>query len=74
MNFQFRLGIIFSYIIDSIYSKCSASDIGLSYRSDHSPVSIVLKKINQTRGRGTWKFNNSLLRDEEFVKKVKTRK
>jgi hypothetical protein len=27
--------------------------------------------LNQTRGRGTWKFNNSLLRDEEFVKKVK---
>jgi hypothetical protein len=25
----------------------------------------------QTRGRGTWKFNNSLLRDEEFAKKVK---
>ena len=48
-----------------------SSDIGLSYRSDHSPVSIVLKFLNQTRGRGTWKFNNSLLRDEEFVKKVK---
>jgi hypothetical protein len=46
-------------------------DIGLSYRSDHSPVSIVQKLLNQTRGRGTWKFNNSLLRDEEFVKKVK---
>jgi triosephosphate isomerase len=27
--------------------------------------------LNQTRGRGTWKFNNSLLRDEEFAKKVK---
>jgi hypothetical protein len=50
-----------------------SSDIGLSYRSDHSPVSIVLKILNQTRGRGTWKFNNSLLRDEEFVKKVKAK-
>ena len=46
-----------------------SSDIGLSYRSDHSPVSIVLKFLNQTIGRGTWKFNNSLLRDEEFAKK-----
>ena len=27
--------------------------------------------MNQTRGRRRWKFNNSLLRDEEFVKKVK---
>ena len=25
-----------------------SSDIGLSYRSDHSPVSIVLKLLNQT--------------------------
>jgi hypothetical protein len=44
-----------------------SSDIGLSY----SPVSKVLKFLNQTRCRGTWKFNNSLLRDEEFAKKVK---
>ena len=27
--------------------------------------------INKTRGRSTWKFNNSLLTDIEFVNKVK---
>jgi hypothetical protein len=32
---------------------------------------MKLKFINQTRGRGTWKFNNSLLTDTEFVNKVK---
>jgi hypothetical protein len=47
------------------------SDIGISYRSDHSPVCMKLKIINQTRGRGTWKFNNSLVTDTEFVKKAK---
>ena len=48
-----------------------ASEIGISYRSDHSPVCMKLKFTNQTRGRGTWKFNNSLLTDNEFVNKVK---
>jgi hypothetical protein len=44
-----------------------ASEIGVSYRSAHSPVYMKFKFINQTRGRGTWKFNNSLLTDIEFV-------
>jgi molybdate-binding protein len=30
---------------------------------------MKLKFINQNRGRGTWKFNNSLLTDIEFVNK-----
>ena len=47
------------------------SDIGISYRSDHSPVSIELKFINQVRGQGTWKFNNSLLKYPDFVDNVK---
>ena len=47
------------------------SDIGISYRSDHSPVCMKLKFYNQTRGLGTWKFNNSLLTATEFVNKVK---
>jgi hypothetical protein len=32
---------------------------------------MKLKFINQTRGCSTWKFNNSLLTDIEFVNKVK---
>jgi len=48
-----------------------SSEIGISYRSDHSPVSITIKFSNQTRGRGTWKFNNSLLHEWNFILKVK---
>jgi hypothetical protein len=32
---------------------------------------MKLKFINKTRGGGNWKFNNSLLKDTEFVNKVK---
>ena len=47
------------------------SEIGLSYRSDHSPMSVSFQFHNQERGRGTWKFNNSLLYDPDYVTLVK---
>jgi hypothetical protein len=46
-------------------------DTEISYRSDHSPVCLALQFYNQTKGRGTWKFNNSLLHDKEYVTEVK---
>ena len=47
------------------------SDIGLSNRSDHFPVSVSFQFHNQERGRGPWKFNNSLLYDPDYVTLVK---
>ncbi|CAG2235218.1 unnamed protein product [Mytilus edulis] len=44
--------------------------IGTSYISYHSLVRIELKFTNQIRGKGTWKFNNSLLMDIYFIKKI----
>ena len=41
------------------------------YRTDHSLVIINLALSQQQRGRGYWKFNNSLLYDMEYVKLVK---
>ena len=46
-------------------------EIGISYRSDHSPVSLLINFVDQPRGRGTWKFNNSLLSDPEYINIVK---
>ena len=48
------------------------SGIGLCHRSDHSPISITFSFNDQPRGRGVWKFNNSLLNDPEYVNIVKT--
>jgi hypothetical protein len=46
-------------------------DIGHSVYSDHSPVHLTLNEDNPaTKGRGFWKFNNSLLRDKEYTSKV----
>ena len=41
------------------------------YRTDHSIVIINLAFSEQQRGKGFWKFNNSLLYDSEYVNRVK---
>ena len=41
------------------------------YRSDHSPIILKLKHSSSTRGPGTWKMNNSLLMDDNFVTLIK---
>ena len=52
-----------------IISEC---DIGVAYRSDHSPVSLTLQFNASERGKGTWKFNNALLYDKDYINIVKT--
>ena len=47
------------------------TDMDFAYKSDHSPVNIEMKFIHQERGKSTWKFNNSLLNDVEYVNLVK---
>ena len=42
-----------------------------SYRSDHSPVVLCFKTNEFKKGKGYWKFNNSLLTDKEFVNIIK---
>ena len=46
-------------------------DILPSYRSDHSTVVLSLKVNEFKKGKGLWKFNNSLLKDIEYAKLIK---
>ena len=58
--------------INMLYDLNSV-DIKPSIRTDHSliTVSFKLSTENVKRGPGYWKFNNSLLHDENYVSKVK---
>ena len=49
-----------------------AADIGIRYKSDHNPISVLFKFVQQERGRGNWKFNNNLLGDVEYVNLIKS--
>jgi len=58
-------------ISDSLLRCLNKSNIESSYRSDHSIVSIDLTFNNFIKGKGLWKFNNSLLGDIEFINQIK---
>lgn len=47
------------------------SEIKASYKSDHSVITLDLNLCEITHGKGLWKFNNSLLHDEEYLKTIK---
>lgn len=66
---QGRLDIfLISNSLSNLVENCS---IKPGYRSDHSIVLLELKFNPFTKGRGLWKFNNTLLSDKEYVVKVK---
>jgi hypothetical protein len=66
---QSRLDYIL--IPNSLIYNVEEIEIGHSLYSDHSPVSLKLTdKHEGSKGRGFWKFNNSLLKDIEYIDKV----
>ena len=62
----------FWLISKRLLSRVTKTDICAYYDLDHSPVTISIKPedIQEKRGPGYWKLNNSLLEDEEFVTKM----
>ena len=46
------------------------SEIGASYRSDHSLVTLEFNFTNISHGKSYWKHNNSLLTELEYLKTI----
>ena len=61
----------FFLMSDHLMNCVEKTDILPGYRTDHSITQLKLRFSNFTRGTGYWKFNNALLRNKEFVDKVK---
>lgn len=61
----------FFLILQSFLSLAPQIKFENSYRSDHSPVVLIFKTNEFKRGKGFWKFNNSLLTDKDYVKLIK---
>ncbi len=59
--------LISSDLQDYVQNPC----IKPGYRSDHSVVEISICLPDQCKGPGLWKFNNSLLRDPDYVRVIK---
>lgn len=61
----------FFLITENLMPSAQKVDILPSYRSDHSTVVLSIKINEFKKGSGLWKFNNSLLRDSEYITTIK---
>ena len=69
---QRRLDYIF--ISQNLQEYIKKSDVLNALSTDHSPVFCSISKrneFNKGKGRGLWKFNNSLISNTDFVKQMK---
>ena len=60
------------FLISSVLdTDIVSTNIKLGYRTDHSMSTITLKLGKIECGQSYWKFNDSLLKDIEYVNKIK---
>lgn len=62
--------IDYIFILRSQIQLVQDIDILPSFLSDHSIPILSIMQDNYPRGRGYWKFNNSLLEDKKFIEKM----
>ena len=60
----------FFLVTGDILNNVLCVDILPAYKSDHSAILLEVKLADTSRGKGYWKFNKTLLYDEEYVKMV----
>ena len=59
----------FFLISEELMTMVERVDIIPGYRTDHAIIKLELRVTEMERGKGVWRFNNSLLRDQVYVKK-----
>ena len=60
------------YISNSMQVSVKNTDVLASLLTDHSPITFsCFKNEESKRGRGLWKFNNSLIENAEYVLQMK---
>ena len=70
---KIRCRLDYWLISKHLIPRTSNTDVKSYYESDHSPIyaEIQYKNNQKSSGPGFWKFNNSLLDNEEFVTHLK---
>ena len=55
----------------NLQDMVSHVDILTNIRSDHNAIELVIKPLrDNSKGKGYWKINNSILQDAEFIKLI----
>jgi hypothetical protein len=66
---QSRIDIFF--ISEALLNTLTSAKIEAGFKSDHNFITISLRLSDLKRGKGTWKFNNDLLKDKTYVELIK---
>ena len=61
----------FFLIDETMTSNVMKADISFGVKTDHSMISLEIKTTENKRGPGFWKFNCSLLQDDNYIKLIK---
>ena len=60
------------FVSDKLQESINNTDILASLSTDHSPISVTVRRSQITaKGKGLWIFNSSLTLNKEFVEKMK---
>ena len=60
------------WFISNFYkNKVQKCTIDIGTHSDHSPLTLNILTEKPKRGPGMWKINNILLKDQEYVQRIK---
>ena len=71
-NKELEMGRLYVFLISvSLASYTTNQTIELGYRSDHSTITLSLAFIETPNAKTFWEFNNSLLRDKEYINIIK---
>ena len=59
------------FISNILQEATKKTDILAAFSTDHSPIYFsLLKQHHLINGKGLWKFNNSLINNEDFIEKM----
>ena len=62
----------FSLVSSDLICDINLADIVPGYKTDHSMILLKIALHHNPRGRGFWKLNTSLLKEEEYLNLIKT--
>ena len=66
-----QAGLDYFLVSENISQYVVDAEIIPGYRTDHSGITLKLKLLESERGKGNWKFNNTLLKDNEQLTLIK---
>ena len=61
----------FFLVSEALFPYITDASITTGFKSDHHGISLKFKINDNERGRGYWKFNNTLLKGKDYVRIVK---